>query len=196
LCLQPFKSKLYYVKHKGYTITELAIVISIIAILVTLVVVTYNGLKVLANDSVAKVDLSFNVKKMSLNIIANGKLPTGDQSASSSDYKVRLSKRSPYKFYGYCTASDTWGGPLTEVVRVAGTADGHMYMYSTESDYVKDVSQDFGVPSTYTGPNTSSAGNPYKCWDYIKPGRTGNEFRDMVHWDGGVETGYVDIVNP
>ena len=74
-------------KHKGYTIAELAIVIGVIGILVTLIVMTFNGMKARANDAVAKVDLSHNVKKLSLNIIDTGKLPSGDGLAGT-EYKV------------------------------------------------------------------------------------------------------------
>ena len=80
-------------KHKGYTIAELAIVIGVISVLMVLVVVTLNGMKVRANKALVKVDLAYNVKKLSLNIINTGRLPGGTELAGT-EYKVRLSKRS------------------------------------------------------------------------------------------------------
>ncbi len=183
-------------RRAGFTLTELSIVVAVIALLAAGVAAAFNGLKASANDSLVKSDLATNVRKMKVNILQNGHLPTSDEAASSPDYKVQLSKRSAYKFYGYCTAVDSQGGPVTEVVQVAGTVDGHMFMYSTEESNVVDVSEDYGVASTYSSGYTSTVGHPYKCWDYIKPGRIGAEFRDMVHWDGGVEGGYVTVINP
>lgn len=177
-------------KHKGFTVVEMIIVVVVIAILALITLVAYGSVRSKANDTVAKVDLAFNSKKMSLNSIVNT-VPTGVQQSgtqlANSEYKVRISKRSSYKFYGYCTGVDVWGGPVTEMIQTAGTVDGHQYVYSTEDGNIRDVTSQMG---------TSSTGHPYKCGDFLKAGRIVEEFRDMIHYDGSVETGFVDIVNP
>ncbi len=178
-------------KTYGFTLTELLIVIIVIGILATIAVVSYRGIIARANDAVVASDLRSNLQRIHLFSIHNGRLPSSQDLASSSsgeDYKIKLSKRSVYAFYGYCSGS--LGGEI-EIIMTAGTSNGRQYYLSTKGGGMVDVSTDFNEASLFP------VGSPteYKCWDYLRPGSTLGEFRNMVHRSGGVEGGYVTIVN-
>lgn len=184
-------------KQTGFTIVELLIVIVIMGIMAGITVAIFSGVKAKADESLVKADLQYNTKRILLYQSEYGNLPsTVDLTTAisvNSGYKFKISKRSSYKFYGYCTAADSWGQPLSEIIQTVGTTSGKQYIYSSQDNAVRDVTSQMGT-STYNGPNTSSVGAAYKCWDFIKVGRTGVELRDMIHADGGVETGFIDVL--
>lgn len=178
----------------GFTLIEVLVVIVIIALLASISVFVFRGIVSRANDSMVQQDLARSMKELLFYSATYSEvIPTANELALS-EYKISISKKSSYKMLIYCNASDYWGGPSTEAVLVAHTANDKLFMYTTETKKVTDVTSQIG-PSTYSGPNTSSVGQVITCWDFIKPGRTGTGQRFLIHEGGGVEGGYVKIIN-
>lgn len=176
------------IKEFGFTITELLIVVVVIAILATISVVAYTGIKTRVNNTVVESDLQSNLERISVFHAMNGRLPrSGDLATASGviDFKVKISKRSVYAFYGYCTGEHSGE---SEIIMTAGTKDKHQFYISSQTGTVTDVSDDFDSASAFAG--------EYKCFDYLKPGSSRGEFRNMMHRNGSVEAGYMTVAAP
>ena len=171
----------------GFTIIELLIVIVVISILVFVSTVVYSNMSVRARDTIAVSDLRSNLRRVELFYAQYDRLPsTVDLATSPSgdDHKIKISKRSVYTFYGYCT------GALNgkrEIIITAGTTDQKQFYISSDKKQVVDVSEDYALPSQRAG--------EYKCFDYLLPGSATGEFRNMIHRNGGVEGGYITVLS-
>lgn len=171
----------------GFTIVELLLTTVVIAILAAIGFVAFNGVKARASESLVKADLQYNIKRVLLYQAEYGALPSTldltTANSISSGYKFKVSKRSSYQYLGYCTGGPA---PIKEVIITAGMPGKKQFYYSTLANAVTDVSAIYDTASAY--------GTSYKCYDFLQNPTSRIEFRDMIHLDGGVETGYVDVL--
>ncbi len=73
---------MHKLKHSGFTIVELLIVIVVIAILAAISVVAYNGIQQRARDSQRNSDVATIVKALELYYVQNGQYPAGNGSTA------------------------------------------------------------------------------------------------------------------
>ena len=160
------------------------VVISILAFVSTVV---YSNISVRSRDMIVVSDLRSNLRRVELFYAQYDRLPSSvDLAASPSgdDYRIKISKRSVYTFYGYCT------GALNgkrEIIITAGTTDQKQFYISSDKKQVVDVSEDYALQSQKAG--------EYKCVDYLLPVSGIGEIRNMIHRSGAVEGGYITILS-
>lgn len=104
------RSGILNVYRRGFTIVELLIVIVVIAILATIVIVSYNGIKGRAQETTLKTDLSQNGKSISITKTRTGMYPENQldaalqaTSGNNLEYFVSADRRS------YCLEASGYG---------------------------------------------------------------------------------------
>lgn len=109
-------------KSKGFTIVELLIVIVVIAILATLVIVTFTGIQQRARDSKRQTDVNALDAHLEAYYADNGYYPTVTDLQSSSWVSTNM------KGFDQSALTDPKGGTITGNAPAAGT---YAYSYVT-----------------------------------------------------------------
>lgn len=140
--------------HKGFTLVELIIVITVIAILAAITVVAYNGIQGRAQESSVKTDMYNIAKQVELYKTNTGKYPSIVQ---IEDLKIKVNKQAygvnPIGATGfYCVKTD--GSAFSIVTRVKSlmvikynSIDGETSVYSG-SQVAPQLCTDSGVATT------------------------------------------------
>ena len=136
-------------RSKGFTIVELLIVIVVIAILATLVIVTFTGIQQKARDSQRQTDINALDSHIEAFFASNGYYPTLNDLQTSSWVTTNLKGIDPQAFV------DPKGGAL------AGTATASAYGYSTTGCTTTTPSSDTNQCTAFTLTSDLEAGGTF-----------------------------------
>ena len=121
-------------RSKGFTIVELLIVIVVIAILATLVIVTFTGIQQRARDSQRQTDVNAVASHLAAFYADKGFYPTGDQLKSGTWVAANLKGLDPEALIG--PKGSTTNDQLTTGTddgTGSGAAGDHYNYYATSS---------------------------------------------------------------
>lgn len=135
-------------RQKGFTLVEVLIVISILAVLTVIVIVAYNGVQDRANETSVKADINNIAKQVEYYKTSSGRYPS---TATMSTLQIKVNKAAygvnPTGATGfYCV--DSTGSAFSIVTRV-------------KSQFVVQYSSITGQTSAYSGSQTA----PQLCTD-------------------------------
>ena len=121
-------------KQTGFTIVELLIVIVVIAILATIGILAYSGIRDRANDSAVKSDLNMIARKLRLYAVNDGVYPTSGTDMYNLGLKVNKNAYGNHYYNGtsYYNLVYCWpnSGPIDSFALVASSKSGKVFEYT------------------------------------------------------------------
>ena len=138
-------------KSKGFTIVELLIVIVVIAILATLVIVTFTGIQQKARDSQRQTDINALDSQLEAFYASKGYYPTLTDLQSSTWVADNMKGLDPQSLLD---PKDTLG-------KIQGTATATDYGYATQGCDSTQPSSDANQCSSFTLTADLESGNPF-----------------------------------
>lgn len=163
-------------KQTGFTIVELLIVIVVIAILATISVVAYNGIRERANVSTNQADLSALQKKAEVFKIDNGRYPNSGSEWSQIVKEASLTQaftQNSGKAFVFCY--EAAGGFYSVVAAFSGHYALHgeeVYYVGHNQTAIGTYTNDTSVPGTYSTQKAcyQTVGPTYSTyWSYQLP---------------------------